>query len=405
MELPRIGFITGRQLIQRDGTYYADPGVARVVNLLDERYPGLLMASTASEPTNLLTEAVAIAPDRLLFMPEMTSIIRGTLNTRACAKVVKSVEEQCDIVVVQLAIQAPLALLPVRRPRMYHVFGDIVGMTKGSTQYRGIQRLPMMALGYGLDRLHHRLINRPDARVVTNGEALFRHYGGRGDWVVSSTLSRTEIASVHRKRPPGAPVRILYVGYLRTEKGLDTLLAAWPAIRAHFTDAELRIVGPGSPDNLGPESARRLREATQHDNVVLCGSVQFGPELFQEYADADVLVLPSRSEGTPRVLIEARAFGCPVITTPVGGIPSSVDDGVDGILIQPDDPPAVSDAVITLLDDAELTGALREGGLRRAQASTVESFVEALADQIDLMAIDLGFDQSSAVTTVESRNS
>ncbi len=292
---------------------------------------------------------------------------------------------------VQLAIQAPLALLPIRGPRMYHVFGDIVGMTLGSTRYKGARRLPMLALGLGLDRLHRWLITHSDARVVTNGEPLFRHYGGRGDWVVSSTLSRKEISSVTRARATDAPKRVLYVGYLRTEKGVDTLLTAWPKIRAEFGDAVLHIVGPGVPEDLGPETAARLRQAVEDENVVLRGSLPFGPELFQEYADADVLALPSRSEGTPRVLVEARAFGCPVVSTPVGGIPSSVTNGVDGLLVPPDDPEALGSTIRSVLADQELHERLRRGGLERAMASTVEGFVDTLSEQIDLLLLDQGF--------------
>ncbi len=69
------------------------------------------------------------------------------------------------------------------------------------------------------------------------------------------------------------------------------------------------------------------------ETVRFLGHRDFGPELFQCYADADVLVVPSRTEGTPRVLVEARGFGCPVIGTSVGGIPTSIANGIDGLLV------------------------------------------------------------------------
>ena len=387
----RIGFITGRQLIARDGRIHADPGVTRVVNRLAEQFPGLILAGTSSEPTNLLTEAVDLPDDDIYFMPEMTSFLRGTRLSRVCSKVIGEVERRCDIVVVQLAIQAPLALLPVRGPRVYHLYSDVLGMAQGSVRYQGIRRFPTLALGFGVDRLHDYLVNRDDARVITNGEPLFRHHGGRGDWVVSATVSIDEINSVERKRPHGDPPRVLFVGYLRYEKGVDTLLAAWPAIRERWPNATLHIVGPGTPEGLGAQTARVFHDAVATAGVLHRGSLQFGPELFQEYADADVLVLPSRSEGTPRVLIEARAFGCPVVTTPVGGIPSSVIDGIDGLLVAPDAPQKLADAVNRLLGDDNLRASLIEAGSKRALDSTVESFADSIADQISLLGLDVGF--------------
>lgn len=388
MAKPRIGFITGRQLVHRDGRWHADPGVARVVNRLAQRYPGLVMAATASEPTNLLTEAIALDPRQIHLLPEMTSITSGTRHTRACANVIRGIESNCDVTVVQLAIQAPLALLPIRGARIYHVVGDIVGMTYGSTRYHGFQRAPMVALGMGLDRLHRHLINDRRARVVTNGEMLFRHYQGRGDWVVSSTLSLQELRSETRSRPTDAPKRVLFVGYLRTEKGIDTLVDAWPAVRARFPDAELRLVGPGKTEDLGPVVSNKLQLAIRDAGVELRGSVQFGPDLFREYAEADVLALPSRSEGTPRVLIEARGLGCPVVATPVGGVPSSVEHGVDGMLVEPDDPAQLAAALINVLEDKKLSQTLIANGYARAEASTVEAFTDTLATQIDLAALD-----------------
>jgi len=111
--------------------------------------------------------------------------------------------------------------------------------------------------------------------------------------------------------------------------------------------------------------------------------LEFGPELFALYQDHDVFILPSFSEGTPRTLIESRAFGCPVVASRVGGIPTSVTDGVDGLLVPPGDPDALASAIGRILDNESLRYRLIENGAKKAMECSQERFVASLANEID----------------------
>jgi glycosyltransferase involved in cell wall biosynthesis len=126
----------------------------------------------------------------------------------------------------------------------------------------------------------------------------------------------------------------------------------------------------------------RLDRLKDLGRVFFRGAKKFGPELFQHFADADVLVVPSRSEGTPRVAIEARAFGCPVIGTNVGGIPTSITDGVDGLLVPVDNPQALCDAMLRVAREPELRQRLIAGGIDRARRTTMECFAAAFAHEV-----------------------
>jgi O-antigen/teichoic acid export membrane protein/glycosyltransferase involved in cell wall biosynthesis len=81
---------------------------------------------------------------------------------------------------------------------------------------------------------------------------------------------------------------------------------------------------------------------------------------------ADIFILPSYAEGLPIAVLEAMAAGLPIITTPVGGIPELIEDGVEGMLVQPGDCQALAEAVARLLGDAELRRQLGERAQRRA---------------------------------------
>jgi glycosyltransferase involved in cell wall biosynthesis len=82
--------------------------------------------------------------------------------------------------------------------------------------------------------------------------------------------------------------------------------------------------------------------------------------------DAWVLVLPSRSEGMGRVLVEAFCRGRGVVGTRAGSIPNLVVDGVSGLLVEPGDSPALADALVRVLSDAALAERLAAGAREAA---------------------------------------
>jgi glycosyltransferase involved in cell wall biosynthesis len=327
-----------------------------------------------------------------LLLPFLPSVGRGFHKVLSCRRVIREVERRSDAVIVQLPFAATLALLGANRPRVYHLCADIAGMARVSNAYGGYRRIPAVLAGSTFDHVQRRLVHASATRLVTNGEelrALYDHPPGRA--VVSTTILDREIMSVRRQRPADAPFRVLFVGYLRMAKGIDTLIDAFNQVLDQIPNAELVIVGPDTIVDQGMSEVLKqgLSHLAQKGKVTRVGHVNFGPELFQQYADADLLALPSRSEGTPRVLVEARAFGCPVVATRVGGIPTSVSDGVDGLLVPPDDVAALRDAILRVARDRELHQRLVAGGLIRARASTVESFARAMLEEIEELVADI----------------
>ena len=120
----------------------------------------------------------------------------------------------------------------------------------------------------------------------------------------------------------------------------------------------------GQDDTDGEALRRRIAELDVP--VALPGAV--GPEaLLDEYRRAGALCMPCRllptdRDGIPNVLVEAMAAGAPVVATAVSGIPELVEHEVNGLLIPPDDPEALADALLRLHDDPELTATLTRNG-------------------------------------------
>ena len=118
----------------------------------------------------------------------------------------------------------------------------------------------------------------------------------------------------------------------------------------------------------------------------MTGALDFGPKLFDHYRSHDMYVLPSLSEGTPRTLIEARAFGCPVVATRVGGIPTSVEHEVNGLLVAPRDADQLAGAMERVLNDDPLRERLSKTGFEYAQQHTVEKFADELIEELRILA-------------------
>ena len=384
----KVGFVTARS-ISLDGGLWTDAGVGRIVDELQNRFAEVHLAMSVSPARLPLHDhRLQLPENRFVPLPYLSGVIDGIRRGGSVRPGVAEIERRCDVVVVQLPFAAPSGLLPVRRPRVYHLCADIVEIVRSSPWYSGRRRWPARGLAHAIDLFQSRLISSSRARLIANGEELQRRFGGsaKGPAVVSATMLDAEIGSASRQRPADAPFRVLFVGYLRREKGVDTLFEACNRLRSRTTrPLELSVVGAKELEDRGmtDEVKRGLKALEGRMSVRFEGHQAFGPPLFQSFADADVLALPSLSEGTPRVLVEARAFGCPVIATRVGGIPTSVTDGVDGLLVPVSDPDALARALLRVVEEPGLHQRLSVAGVARARRHTVEAFVDSMAAEIE----------------------
>ena len=151
---------------------------------------------------------------------------------------------------------------------------------------------------------------------------------------------------------------------LETIYGIDTALQALALLVERGVEAELRIAGSG------PLEAE-LRELAQALGVA--NRVRFEGRLDREaivqlYADADIMLNPSRVDNMPNSVIEALACGLPVVSTSVGGVPYIVEHEHTALLVPPDNAEAMAAAVQRLCREPELGPQLRENGLRAVQA-------------------------------------
>jgi D-inositol-3-phosphate glycosyltransferase len=176
---------------------------------------------------------------------------------------------------------------------------------------------------------------------------------------------------------------VLFFGYVRHYKGLDTLLSAWPAVAAQRPNARLLVAGEFYEDaapyrelaaRAGGEPGVRLLERYLPDD-----------EVEAVFKAADVVVLPYRSATQSGVTAVAYALGVPVVTTQVGGLAETVTEGETGMIVPPEDPEALAAAIVRYFA-MNLGPGLRAGVARlqsqqswQALARDTEALIDSLA--------------------------
>jgi glycosyltransferase involved in cell wall biosynthesis len=205
---------------------------------------------------------------------------------------------------------------------------------------------------------------------------LVRDAGYTGDVDRFVTYSDFELFLGPEPAPPPSEPVVLFVGALEHDKGVDMLLDAFASVRSRVRGARLWVVGEGPRREELVAQARRLGL----DHEVWFRGTFPRLELRQLYDSCRLLVLPSRSEGLPRVIVEAMARARPVVATRVGGIPELVEHGVTGLLVPPEDPGALADALLRLLADRDLAARMGAEARRRALArDPAREFAEGIA--------------------------
>ena len=177
---------------------------------------------------------------------------------------------------------------------------------------------------------------------------------------------------------------------LRPQKALTVLIDAAALLVERHPGLKVVIVGHGPQQ---PELERRIAELGLERTVVLAGHRDDVPDLIRGF---DVAVCSSDFEGTPLSVLEYMQTGLPIVATRVGGIPDIIEDGGQGLLVEPRDPAGLAAAVERLLGDPGLAARLGSSARERQHAEfdidvtvrAIERIYEGLAS--GRTAADLG---------------
>lgn len=285
-----------------------------------------------------------------------------------------------DIGVIQLSTPGPLGLVAL-------IAGKLLGIPVVAHYHT---ELPEYALTLTQDRKIAAIVKgwtswfyRQAQRVVVPSQATARSVRNLGvDSERISLLPRgvdTNLFSEQKRTPHewerfgmNGARKLLYVGRVSREKGLDHLMAAFERLRAQRDNVELVVVGDG------PYKAE-LEKSARDRSVAFVG-YQRGDQLARLYASADVFVFPSTTDTFGNVVLEAQASGVPAVVANQGGPAEQITPGVNGFVVNPEDANEMAEAIRSLLDDDLLRQDMGRAARRRAMTMSLVQAAEAQWD-------------------------
>jgi len=343
------------------------------------RYESRLVAGTEAPGEANYLALHGRSVEGLQLVPALSRRIRGGHDTVALVRLVRLMRAwRPDIVHTHTAKAGTIGRIAARLARV-----PIVVHTYHGHVFHGYFSAPQTRLFLAIERLLARHTTRLIAVSATVREELLALGIAKPErlTVVPLGLDLHRFLTCEHRRgelrgelgiAAGAPVAGI-VARLVPIKAHEVFLAAAAAVRRRRPDAVFLIVGDGE---------RRAELEALAASRGLRGSVRFTGwrrDLDRVYADLDVAVLCSRNEGSPVSLIEAMAAGRAVVATRVGGVPEIVEDGVNGLLVPPNDAAALALAIRRYFGDTELRARLQAN----AATSIARFSPDAVFDELD----------------------
>jgi len=351
------------------------PSLRRKFNALDERLDVHVLASAATEADAGTADAGTFElvpphrPRRLdgpLFYLELPfRVARQLRRFEPDAVVAQSPYEAFGIYAGRaMSRQSPTVVVEVH--------GDFRTATRlyGSRKRRLLSPVADLAARFALRRAD---------RVRTVGpftSEVVRSVGVEPDASFPAFTDVSTFAATPPTPQPSSP-SFLFVGVLERYKNIECLVESWRRVARWEPRATLRIVGDGTERAAVESLVDELPDQTAWNRRLPNRAVAAALDR------STALLLPSRSEGLPRIAIEALERGRPVIGASAGGIPDVVEDGVNGILVEPESVPGLSDAMLTVAREPDLAGRLAAGARQTSGRCALSP--EEYAEQVELL--------------------
>jgi glycosyltransferase involved in cell wall biosynthesis len=307
---------------------------------------------------------------------------------RAGAQKLKEIEERFDIDI--FSFHGPGSLPPLlyfrkqsSKPFVYHTYGALpfemkthLLDVKGKSNKVFLRKLLMYIFYTPLEFKALRHINRlivPTSKTIEE----FQKYYGYFTTSISVLPLGQDLFDQYKSKISGKIAGLegkkvlLFVGNDWYRKGVWYLLLAFSIVHKQIPDTVLVLTGP--PQVPFISLAERLKLM---DSIIFAGNPD-EETLAKLYASCDIFVLPSFHEGFSQTVIEAMAFGKPVITTPTAGYPTVIH-GQEGFIIPPRDYKSIASSIITLLKNEELYQRMSVKAFEKAKKYTWEASARKL---------------------------
>ena len=211
-------------------------------------------------------------------------------------------------------------------------------------------------------------------KIICLGKDTFNFYSKYGSCIIiPNAINTSHYAFKNKSRKK----KILFVGRLSQEKGLDKLLKAISMIKSSCPKIFLEILGKGKEK----EKLKELKKGMDIEDIINWSDYIEHKELKKKYQGADLFVLPSTApENSPLSILESMSQGTPVITTNLGGQKELVKHGKTGFLVRPRDSKDLAQKIKIILEDKKLQRKMSKNCLKEARKFSPEEHVKKIEE-------------------------
>lgn len=258
--------------------------------------------------------------------------------------------------------------------RIIHYVGDPVDATINNPNFSKWKKKLLMFLFKPENAMYYWACKGAD--VFTNGHHLsdkLELKGIKSTPLISSTLVDDDFYFDKNKEFDISKIKLLYVGYLRKAKGVETVLRAFNEIVKEQSNAKLTVVGSG-------EFEKNLKEIIIADNihnVSFLGHIDNRENLNKIYRSHDIFIFASLSEGSPRVVLEAMSNGMAVVSTPVGSLPNTFNDEEDIVFADFNNVTDFANKVLGVYRSDKLK-TIRRNSYNKVRIFTIDNFLKTI---------------------------
>lgn len=259
-------------------------------------------------------------------LPYNGSFLGALKNWKAYRDALRQVCDKADVVYCR--VPDPFSWMPAlvfKKKTIMHFVGDTIDATRHNEKWSWLKKIVMIA-GY-LPDYWLTLNAAKKSKVYTNGHHLsdkLAKLGIKAIPVISSTVSDKDLHKDFKPLPIEKEIiTITYIGYVRYSKGMNCLMEFCQRLQDAGIHFLFHLIGNGEMFN---DVKLFIEKEGLADNVTMHGHIDDKEKLSRILRNSDLFFFPSLSEGSPRVVIEAMAQGTPVISTPVGSLPSTFKD-------------------------------------------------------------------------------
>lgn len=311
-------------------------------------------------------------------LPYYTSMLQARSYRKDFTKAIRQIAPMTDLFYCR--VPDPFCWMSARltdKPVIMHFVGDTADATKHNINFSWLKKQILLA-GYSFE--YRRILKSArKSTVYTNGthlSAKLQKHGITATPVISSTITRNDLA-LEPLRPMGHdPFTIIYVGYLRYAKGIDTLIKVIKRLEERHFNYQFHIVGDG---DMYSTLHALVSELKAENHIHLHGHIDNRDKLLSLLRSSDLFFFPSLSEGSPRVVIEAMSQGCPVLSTPVGSLPGCFEADKDILFFPFKNATIATNKILEISEDLEMLTRLRDCAYQKvSEKFTMEEFIRTI---------------------------